>query len=71
MIEGKREEMDANAHIAATDAFPANHYRLKYGIQADTLKKSRQRGRLSGTKRGGRWFYSIADVQKLWPDAFD
>lgn len=32
--------------------------------------KAKRDGRIRGEKRGGRWFYSIAAVRKLWPDAF-
>ncbi len=32
------------------------------------LTQARIRGRLDGTKRGKRWYYSVAAVAKIWPE---
>jgi hypothetical protein len=54
----------------AGPAFPADHYREKYGLRPNTLNKARRDGRLEGEKRGGRWFYPLPGIRALWPDVF-
>jgi hypothetical protein len=50
----------------------AEHFESKYGLTPSRLRGARRDGRLSGAeKRGGRWYYSIAEVRRLWPDVFD
>ena len=49
--------------------FPADHYRIKYGLQPNTINKARRAGRIVGEKRGGRQYYRMADVRRVWPDA--
>ena len=49
---------------------PADYYLSKYGILADTLKKSAKRGKLPcSEKRGGRWFHHFDDVRRAHSDA--
>lgn len=54
----------------ASRSFPADHINTQYGIQPNTLNKARRTGRLPATKVGGRWFYLLTDIEKLWPDVF-
>lgn len=50
--------------------FPASHYKGKYGLEPNTLRKAQMDGRLDGKKRKGRWFYPMPQVRSLWPDLF-
>lgn len=61
---------DPRRSSVSVEMFPADHFRVKYGLKADTLNKARRVGRLVGEKRGKRWFYSLDGVKHLWPDLF-
>lgn len=52
------------------DFLSSEDYRVKWGLPPDRLRKAKRDGRLTGQKRGGRWFYSKAEVTTLWPDVF-
>lgn len=49
---------------------PASHYRLKYGIQPNTLRMASKRGAINARMIGKRWHYSDDDVRRTRPDDF-
>jgi hypothetical protein len=69
-LAAKKSTSSSAASPAAGDLFPADHYRLKYNLQADTLWKARKENRITGEKRHGRWHYSLASVMAVYPDVF-
>lgn len=59
-------------NVGEDDMFPADHYNAKFGLSRDRLRKAREDGRFKEgeyQQRGGRWFYSLAAVRRLFPDA--
>ncbi len=53
------------------DMQPAEYFGKRWGITADRLRKARKRGALKRSNmpgNGGRWYYSVAEVENLWPD---
>jgi hypothetical protein len=55
---------------ASQGVYPAEHYRLKYGIPARRLEGARRAAKLAGVKPHGRWLYRESDVRLLWPEDF-
>ena len=47
---------------------PASWFKTEFGIHRDRLRSAHRRGSLRGEKRDGRWFYSVPDARRLWPE---
>lgn len=70
-VQGHSESRSDPVVTESDDRFPADHFRLKWGLKPDTLAKAQKDGRMKRSeKRDGRWFHSLSEVKSRYPDVF-